>query len=169
MRIFNHSTPQAVSALEHGIADFAVVTTPVSTDMPLEVTPLMDFQEILVCGENFKFLSKKALSLRELNEYPLVMLGRDTMTNAFYNHLFLQHDFIWSPDIEVATTDQLLPMIRANLGIGFLPAPLAQDALEHHVIYQIPLQESIPLRQVTLLHDPRRPLSIAAKEFLKFL
>ena len=33
---------------------------------------------------------------------------------------FLQHDLPFYPDIEAATADQILPMIRHNLGIGFI-------------------------------------------------
>lgn len=169
LRIFNHSTPQALSALKRGVADLAVVTTPVIAEKPLKTVPLMAFQEILVCGKHFRSLAEKTLSLKNLNEYPLVMLGRDTMTYTFYDQIFLQHGLALQADTEVATTDQLLPMIRANLGIGFLPERMAQEALARGDIYQITLREKIPLRYVTLVCDSRRPLSIAAKEFERLL
>ena len=34
IRVFNHSTPQAVSALKNGLVDIAVVTTPTGTELP---------------------------------------------------------------------------------------------------------------------------------------
>lgn len=169
LRIYNHSTPQALSALEHGMADMAVVTTPVIADKPLKTIALMPFREIPACGQQFEALADRTLSLKELAEYPLVMLGRDTMTYSFYSQLFLKHGLILHPDTEVATSDQILPMIRANLGIGFLPEQMALKALLNRDIYRIYLKEELPERHVTLVHDSRRPLSIAAKEFAKLL
>lgn len=169
LRIFNNSTPQALSTLEYGIADLAVVTTPLAGGKSLKTFPLMSFREILTCGRTFSHLAQQTLSLKDIEDYPLVMLSPDTMTYTLYNQFFLENDVILHPDTEVATSDQLLPMIRANLGIGFLPVQIAADALNRGDIYQIFLREMIPLRCVTLVHDPRKPLSIAAKEFEKLL
>ena len=33
----------------------------------------------------------------------------------------MQHGAIFSPDIEAATADQILPLVKHNLGIGFVP------------------------------------------------
>lgn len=169
LRIFNHSTPQAVAALEHGIADMAVVTTPLQVKKPLKTSDLMEFGEILAGGKRFRALGERVWSLKELEAHPLVMLGRDTMTYAFYEQLFLKYGAALQADIEVATTDQLLPVIRADLGIGFLPRQMAGEALEKGEIYPIPLRETIPSRFVTLVRDLRRPQSIAAKEFERML
>ena len=59
LRISNHSTPQAVQALENGLVDFAVVTTPVALKKPLQRIPLYSFREILIrrrgiCGNSFQ-------------------------------------------------------------------------------------------------------------------
>lgn len=53
LRISNHSTPQAVQALENGLVDFAVVTTPVALKKPLQRIPLYSFREILIAGPEY--------------------------------------------------------------------------------------------------------------------
>ena len=40
LRISNHSTPQAIQALENGLVDFAVVTSPVEIRKPLHNIPI---------------------------------------------------------------------------------------------------------------------------------
>ena len=59
----------------------------------------------------------------------------------------------FSPDMEVATTDQILPMVRSNLGIGFCPEGIARPAVERGEVYEILLEEEIPERQITLVED----------------
>ena len=91
LRIYNHSTPEAVDAVKSGKIDFAVVSTPVEADSPLETRMLRSFREILIGGQSFKELQGKTLSLKELKSYPLISLGRETMTFQFYERLFLSH------------------------------------------------------------------------------
>ncbi|MCB6590431.1 LysR family transcriptional regulator, partial [bacterium 210702-DFI.5.13] len=86
---------------------------------------LMPFQEILVGGTTFTALSSQELSLREVKNYPLISLGRETMTYKFYNSVFLSHGLDLSPDTEAATADQILPLVKCELGLAFLPQPMA--------------------------------------------
>lgn len=169
LRISNHSTPQAIAAIKRGTIDLAVVTTPADTQVPLHVTPLMPFDEVLVGGPAFSSLSDKALHLRDLENYSLICLGRNTMSYAFYERLFLRHGLVLQPDTEAATTNQVLPLVKYDLGLAFLPEPFAHEALERCEICRIPLAEPIPQRQVCLVRDTRRPLSVAARAFEKLL
>lgn len=57
LRISNHSTPQAIQALENGLVDFAVVTSPVEIRKPLHKIPIFPFQEILIGGSKYASLS----------------------------------------------------------------------------------------------------------------
>ena len=46
-----------------------------------------------------------------------------------YMNYFMENRVSFHPDIEAATTDQVLPMIVHNLGIGFYPEPLAREVI----------------------------------------
>jgi DNA-binding transcriptional LysR family regulator len=169
IHISNYSTSPAVKALENGLVDLAVVTTPTGIKKPLREIPLKPFREILVGGREFSFLVGKTLQLRDLQKYPLICLAANTRTFEFYDRLFLRHGLTLHPDIEVATTDQVLPMVKGDLGLGFLPKSLAIEALERKEVFQISLEEPIPERRICLVIDSGQPLSIAAKVLEKLL
>ena len=76
LRVSNHSTSQAISALKNGMVDIAVVTTPVDAVSALRLTALKDFHEIAVCGPSYAHLADRVLSLRDLEQYPLISLGK---------------------------------------------------------------------------------------------
>lgn len=71
--------------------------------------------------------------------------------------------------MEAATTDQILPMVKNNLGLGFLPQSLAAPAIERGEVLRIDLFEEVPKRQVCLIKNQNQPLSYAAREFEKLL
>ena len=166
LKIYNYSTPQALEAVRSGKVDFAVVSTPVETAGPLKVTSLASFQDILVGGRTFEHLTGRAVSLSELKEYSLMGLGRETMTYKFYNRFFMTHGQGFAPDIEVATTDQILLMVKSELGLAFVPEPMTRESLNKEEIVTIQLQEEIPMREICLVYDYQHPLNSAARQFV---
>ena len=166
LKLYNYSTPQALEAVRSGKVDFAVVSTPVETAGPLKVTSLASFQDILVGGRTFEHLTSRAVSLSELKEYSLMGLGRETMTYKFYNRFFMTHGQEFAPDIEVATTDQILLMVKSELGLAFVPEPMTRESLKKEEIVTIQLQEEIPIREICLVYDYQHPLNSAARQFV---
>lgn len=169
LKICNHSTPQAVRSVRSGEIDFAVVTTPTDLETPLKEVKLQAFQEILVGGKTFTALASQELSLGELTNYPLICLGTETTTYRFYHQLFLSHGTELIPDTEAATADQVLPLVKSELGLAFLPEAMAGDAIEKGEVIPMNLKEEIPKRYVCMVYDSKRPMSVAAQKLKKML
>lgn len=169
IRISNHSTSQAVQAVKNGLVDFAVVTTPTDVHRPLKEIRLKDFHELLVCSKRYSFLSRNTQHLAGLQDYPLIVLGKETRTYEFYNNFYLKHGLVMSADIEVATADQLIPTILHDLGIGFVPDAFVMNHTGKEQLYVIPLEEEIPVRSICLVEDTGRPLSVAANTLKNML
>lgn len=167
--VTNHSTPQAVAAVKSGQVDFAVVTSPTGAAKPLVERRIIPFQDILVAGSDFSTLRGRTLHLSDLCRYPLICLGKDTKTWEFFSQLFASYDLKLQPDIEAATTDQILPMVRHGLGLGFLPKNFAQESIEKGEIFEIRLAEPIPPRYICLILDKNRPIGLASRELIRML
>ena len=71
--------------------------------------------------------------------------------------------------MEAATTDQIFPMIKHNLGVGFYPEVLAEEPISRGEIVQIRLAEAVPVRKVCLVYDRTRPQSVAVKKLIAIL
>ena len=155
--------------MKNGEVDFAIITTPAEVESGLKMVELKPFYEVLVGGRTFTALASQNLSLKELNNYPLISLSDESMTRAFYRQFFLDHGAVLKPDTEAATTDQMLTLVKSELGIAFLPQTMAQDALARGEIVQLHLQEIIPQRSICLVYDHHRPLNTAARKFQQML
>lgn len=161
IRISNHTTPQAVAALRDGTADIAVVTTPSVHSASLTETPVRPVREVPVCSPYFSELIGKEVLLADLLRFPLISLGEDTKSFQFYSSLFAAHGLSYQPDIEAFTADQILPMVEADLGVGFIPEEFLHKNDNVRVIY---LKDTIPKRDIVLVKRKGQPLSVAAKE-----
>ena len=161
IRISNHSTPQAIAALKDGAADIAVVTTPTVHSASLAETVIRPIQEVAVCSSAFPALTDRPVALSELLDYPIISLGPDTKSFAFYSDFFTGHSLPFHPAIEAFTADQILPMVEADLGIVFVPNELLTPESR---VCRIDLKAQIPERQVVLIKRKGQPLSVAARK-----
>lgn len=162
IRIRNHLTMQAIDSVRQGLVDFAVVASPADIPDTLKKTPLTQFQDILIGGNAFQEIVQTPISLKDISHYPLVCLGENTMSYRFYDSFYREHGLCLKPEFEAATTDQILPMVKNNLGLGFFPERMAKEALTNGEICRIPLQESIPCRDILLVENTERSLNVAA-------
>lgn len=165
----NHSTPQAIRALYDGIVDFSVVTTPLEIKKPLRKISLVSFREILIGGMKYNDFSQKMHSLTELHDIPFISLQQGTGTRDLYVQYFLNHGLTFQPELEAATTDQILPMVQHNLGIGFYPEELAGDAITHETVCPIRLLEPSPEREICLIVNDAHPPGKAAQTLIQEL
>ena len=74
-----------------------------------------------------------------------------------------EHGLVFQPDIEAATADQILPMVKANLGIGFVSEAFLQEEVLGHSVWKLNLTERIPPRNVCLLMPAQCPSGSAAR------
>ena len=165
----NHSTPQGLAAVQNGLADLAVVSEGSIVPDSLVKQKVAEVQEVPVCGAGFSQLAGKALSLAELADHPIICLASGTSSHTFYADLFRRCDLPFCPDIEVETVDQVLPVVRSDLGIGFVPREMLLGSPELTGIYPLILAQPIPPRSIYLFQRKNQPLSMAAQQLRRML
>ena len=168
-KILNNSTTDSVNALKEGKVDLAVVSASLQLAEPLKMKVVQKYREILIGGSRFAELKGRKTSLEELSVYPWISLTSEAISRRFLNEYFSKNGLQFSPDVELATTDMILPAVRYNMGIGFLPKEFAGDDLESGKVFEIDVKETLPERSIILIHDTEYPQSIASKAFQKFL
>lgn len=166
LKISNHSTPQAVDAIKNGIADIAVVTTPTLSSAMIEEVTVRKFHEVAVCSAAFSELLGEKVSFAELLSYPMISLGTQTKSFELYSEFFAEEGLHYHPETEAATADQILPMVKADLGIGFIPREFLQGV---EGVFVIETEKSLPEREIRIVKRHEQTLSIAAKELERLI
>ena len=96
-------------------------------------------------------------------------MEKGTLTRNFFDQVFQEQGLYPEPDIELATTDLIVPVVAGGLGIGMVPEPFAREALTHGKIFRLSIKETIPRRQICLIKKKKAPLSLAGDAFIKGL
>lgn len=169
IKIHNYTTPRIIKHLISGRLDFAVITTPFEIPKTLSCVKVLDFEEILTGGIQYKDLGRTCLKLKDIKNYPWVGLGRGSATYDLYKDFFIGHRIDIEPDMEVETFDLMIPLIENNFGIGFVPEQLAVPFLEEKRLVQIPFDCKAPGRAIEIVSDKGRGKSLAADTFYRYL
>ena len=161
IKITNQSSAQAIADVKNGITDFALVTAPDTVPNSLCVRRVATVKEVAVCGKAFSSLKGRTVDVAELKDYPLISLGQTSRTYFRYAEFFASCGLEFSPDTEASTTDQIMPMVRAGLGIGFVPEKMIGDESQ---IIRIKLNRPLPECDICFVKRSGEQLSAAAKE-----
>lgn len=168
IRIQTHATPRAIDVLKKGLADFAVVTDPFELPSGLFSYVLRSIQEVPVCSGVFSLSTGTSLTDEQLKNYPIIGLGEKTSSFAFFSDYFNRRGGTFSPEIEVATSEQILPMVRSDLGIGFVLTDfLEKENMENLIILN--MKPPIPKRNLCMVKRKNVSLSIAASELERLI
>ncbi len=164
IKLLNITTPQALKMVENRLVDIAIVTTPIEKDKKLHMLELSTLHEVPICSKDFKI--KNEMSIKELSLYPIISLTSGTSTYDFYLEQFSKHGCNFNSDIEAATADQIVPLVKHGLGIGFVPEQFLESEND---IRAIKLKESIPTRSILLLRKRGHTLPLPARKLVELL
>lgn len=162
IRLSNFNSPMAIETVKNGMADFAVVTLHNIEDDFYKIYKICDFTEKLYCKKGY-------MSGKDLSSCPYISINSASHSYKFYQEYFLSLGIYKEPDIEVATADQVLPLVKSGMGIGFISRYLADEPLKAGIIEEIPLKNPPKSRSICLVEDKTRSSSIVAKKLKEYL
>ncbi|GGA86797.1 LysR family transcriptional regulator [Ornithinibacillus halotolerans] len=166
LNILNRTTSEIIDLIKSGKAELGICNLPVE-DEQLEVIPCKEIQDIFVCGEKYKKLAEKPISLDHLMQLPLIFLERKSNSRKFVENFLQERGYQVSPLFELGSYDLVLEFTKINLGISCVIKEFAKDYLEREDLYEIRLEENIPKRSIGICYLKDVPLSQTAKKFIE--
>lgn len=161
-------TPDIVGWLREGRIDCGMVHLPLNDDR-LEVIELAVVRDCFVAGARYRHLAEEAVPLREVFEYPLIVLSGNSQTRSFVESLAGEHGLVLKPDIELGSVELLIEFARIGFGLSFLSREFVLPELEQGVLFEIRTEEPIPPRRVGIAYPKGHPLPLAARRLLERL
>lgn len=165
IKVTNSTSIGCVELLEKGQVNLIVCNSPNSRlGNHMKVKVLKDFHDVFVGDPDCFAFKHLPCSLKELLEYPILMLSSKSTTSEYLYHTFAVHDLKLLPEVELNSNDLLMDLSRIGLGIACVPDYMLdpEDSLK-----PIPLTEQLPSRQLILVQHDNLPVSQAAERFLE--
>ena len=126
-----------------------------------------NFSDVFIANPAYFNLKQQEIPFEELQQYPIMMLDRNSTTSEFLHNLFLQHQLELIPQVELSSNDLLIDMARIGLGIAFIPDFCLSR--ESNDLFVLRTKEKMPTRQIVVSANTTLPVSASTEEFLKLL
>ena len=168
IKVTNATSIQCVELLDQRKVDLIVTNTPNSYLNHVHVQKVLcEFSDVFIANDAFSDLKNREISLAELREYPILMLDRKSTTSEFLHNMFQKHQLDLVPEIELSSNDLLIDLARIGLGIAFVPDFCIPE--QETELFRLTLEESLPARQLIIVHNETIPISQAARQFIELL
>ncbi len=169
IKVTNRTTPETIELLKQGQIDLGVVHLPIPLNNQLNVVKADQIENCFVCGEKYRDEFLHAVSLKELIQYPLILLEKGSSTRTFLDKYFQSQGLNLEPEIELGSNDLLADFTRIGLGISFVHKQSVLRAIEEGQLFEIRLRESLPAQSIGVASLKGIQLSSAGRRFLAML
>ncbi|MHB1344453.1 MAG: LysR family transcriptional regulator [Thermoleophilia bacterium] len=150
-------------AVLDGSADFAIVSDPNAPDS-LEVTPLLAEELFLVAPSHHPLAQRTSVSLRELADEPLVMLGPSFTLGPQVMDFCRKAGFEPRVAYETGALESVKSFVRNELGLAILPK-MAFPSADADTLTLVPFTEPLS-RQLNLVRSKDRYVTVAARALM---
>ena len=168
IKVTNQTSIACAKLLESGQVDFAITNYPNSgLSNTQNVRIIREFKDVFVANDEYKELKGKTISLKDLKQFPILMLDRKSTTSEFLHSMFQRHQLDLVPEIELSSNDLLIDLARIGLGVAFVPDYCIPD--NERSLFKVQIEEELPTRQIVVASNDSLPISQAAKQFMEML
>ena len=152
IKVTNQTSIECAHLLESGQVDFIVTNYPNSgLSNSQTIRTIREFTDVFVANRQHFPLEDKVFTLKELQDYPILMLTRKSTTSEFLHKMFQRSRLDLVPEIELSSNDLLIDLARIGLGIAFVP----DFCIPEHDkdLFILKLNEQLPPRQLVVAYN----------------
>lgn len=163
----NCTSAETVTALKEGKGDVGFVNLPIDDSEIDLIKTVMYLHDTFVAGGDYADLSEKEIDIALLQDYPLVMLEKNTATRSAFEEFSRSQGVELKPEIEVASLELMTEFAKANMGVACIPKEFVADEIEKGNLKEIKTNPQMPTRAVGLALPKSGAVTKTVKEFIK--
>ena len=135
----------------------------------IEVTKCRKINDCFVVSDKYLDLTKKELSLKDLNNYPLIIQAKGANTREFLDNFARENGVVLKPNIELASYSLVVDFTKIGLGIGYATKEYLKDDLENNRLYELNIKEKIPSRYIGIATSKNHEPSFSTKKLIEII
>ena len=165
----NCTSSETIELLKNKKGDIGFVNLPIDDSDINLCSTVMQLHDTFVASEKFAELFDSVVSLKRLQDYPLLMLELSTATRQAIVSFAHSQGIHLHPEIELASLELMVELAKSGIGIACIPKEFVKHELEEGSLKEIKTTPSLPTRAVGLALPKNDSMTFAVKEFIKMV
>lgn len=170
IQIITDLTSDMIPKLKNGLIDIIIFNNSgTNFGEDIKVINCKKIQDTFVVNEDYIDLTKKEISLKELNNYPLIMQPKGSNTRYFIDNIAREHGVILKPNMELASFTLVSEFTKIGLGIGYLTKDYIKKYIDDKELFELKIKEKIPNRYIGIALSKNHIPNFSTKKLIEII
>lgn len=169
VQINTSTSNNAIKDLRKGDIDLIISNLPPKIDTDLEVIKVKEIQDCFIVNKDYLDLTKRKISLSELNNYPLILQPQNNNTRKFLDNYTNQNNVILNPTMTLGSYNLVVEFTKIGYGIGYATEEYIQNDLNNKNLFKLDITPKIPPRSIGIIISKNNIPSFSAKKLIEII
>ena len=163
-------TPELLHKLRNGLIDIVVLNLKgKSYGDDLEIIKCRKITDCFAVNKNYKELINKELSLKDLNNSPLLLQPKGSNTREFLDTFTKEYGVTLNSNIELAGYSLVVEFTKIGFGIGYVNKDYSKDLFKKKKLFELNIKEKIPSRYIGIVLSKNHIPNFSAKKLIEII
>jgi len=170
IQIITDVTSDLLPKLKNGLIDIIVLNlNDKSYGNDIDIIKCKKINGCFVVNNNYKELVDKELSIKDLNNYPLILQTKGSNTREFLDNIAIENSIILKPNIELASYSLVVEFSKIGLGIGYATKEYIKNEIKNKELFELNIKEKIPSRYIGIALSKNHLPNFSTKKLIEII
>lgn len=170
IQIATNLTLELFLKLKNGLIDIVILNlNEKNYGNDIEIIKCRKINDCFVVNSNYKELLNKKISIKELNNYPLILQAKGSNTREFLDNFAKANNVILKPNIELASYTLVVEFAKIGWGIGYATKDYIKKELNNKELFELKLKEKIPSRYIGIALSKSHIPNFSTKKLIEII
>ncbi len=170
IEIFTDFSATLFSKLRNGLIDLIILNlNDKNYGEDIEIIKCKEINDCFAVSDNYKNLIGKKISIKDLNNYPLIFQSKGSNTREFLDKFASNYNIVLKPNVELASYSLVTELTKIGFGIGYLTKDYIQEELKNNKLMIIDLKEDIPPRYIGIALSKNHLPNFSTKKLIEII
>lgn len=170
IQIITNATSELIYKLKNGLVDIVILNLySENYDDDIDILKCKKINDCFVVNKKYLNLIDKELSLKDLNNYPLILQSKGSNTRKVLDDFAKNNGVILKPNMELTSYTLVTEFCKIGLGIGYVTKEYIKDELKKHELFELKIKEKIPSRYIGIALSKNHLPNFSAKKLIEII
>ena len=170
IQINTNVSVELLSKLRNGLLDIVILhLIDKNYGDDIEITKCKKITDCFAVNKKYKDLIDQELSIKDLNNYPLILQPKGSNTRTFLDNFTREYGVTLNPNMELAGYNLVVEFTRIGLGIGYINKDYSKDLFNNKELFELKLKEKIPSRYIGIALSKNHIPNFSTKKLIEII
>ena len=170
IQIITNLTSELIPKLRNGLIDIVILNlNDKNYGNDIDIIKCRKINDCFVVNNKYKDLIDKEISIKDLNNYPLILQAKGSNTREFLDNFARENGVVLKPNIELASYSLVVEFSKIGLGVGYATKEYVQKAIKNKELYELKIKEKIPSRYIGIALSNNHLPNFSTKKLIEII